>query len=310
MSVLLRVTGYQADALRNQIASIGKLEMAKARLQHYVQRFFKAVRMGEMAIRDDRSNNEIFLAEAFEAQGFTGATDKQKRLVFSLEGNPVVSLLPMPDSAPRRAPFALRYPCNIVHVIKVESPTLKNVKFDRHDIESPFFQFRQTLDQGWGKYSMSLKFSTLAAAVPADRVGEHIAKVAQVRKVSSRILLIPAGYKPPAKRKDFGVLPPLSSPGSYLSAVEEDAKDAGHTTDSKDAESAGAITQEELDLPITDTPRQAPQMPDLSVYFREPPPAHRSRSRSSQRRKRPFATMTIIAILLILFTLLCLMARR
>lgn len=302
MSAVVRATGHQADVVRNQMADLGKLEMAKARLQHYVQRFFKASRIGEMAVRDDRSNNEILLAEAFEIQGFTGATDKQERLVFSLENNIIVPLLAMPVAASWRAPFALPYPCHVLHVLNVQSSTMKSVKSDRNEIESRFFQFRQTVEEGWGRWTMKLHFSTLAAAVPANRVAEHMAKVAQVRKASSRFLLIPAGYKPPSKRKDFGVLPSPAMRGSNPPAIEsqgteDDANQAAPAPDANDAGQAAANAQERPGLSSKASPPA--NAPDSAAYFKERSGRRRKRSRRRQRRRRLIAKLTIVAILVI-----------
>jgi transglutaminase-like putative cysteine protease len=101
LSVLVRATGFHAESMRNQLAGLGKVEMGKQRLQHYTQRFLKASRTREIEVRDNRLNNEFFLAETFEIQGFTGEKDSKNRLVFAFPGNLVVAHLALPDSAPR-----------------------------------------------------------------------------------------------------------------------------------------------------------------------------------------------------------------
>ena len=315
ISVLVRATGHQAEALRNQLADMGMLEMAKGRLQHYAQRFVKASRIGQIELRDDRPNNELFLAEAFEIQGFTGETDKQKRLVFSLQSNIIVFLLAMPDSIARRTPFALPYPCELVHVINIETSTMKHARLDRNEVKSPFFHFQQTVEEGWGRWSMNLKFSSLAEAVPADRVQEHRDKVAQVRHLASKILLIPPGHMPPVRRKEFGVLPSPSRQRSNQSAAEPPGPAVGvsqtaHSPDANDAQSADASHEAQKRFSVEPTPLTTASAPVSTGYYEEMAEQHRRRHRSRLRQRQLVGRITMIAFVIILLILFALIFKR
>jgi hypothetical protein len=207
MSVVLHTKGSQAEALRQQFEISGMEGVAGERLQLCIKRFVNAKRVGNLEYRDDRTANEFVLAEVFEINGFLSAHQKPGMCRFRFPNDLLVHILPMPEKVARRTPFSLPYPCNIVHTIVVEAPSLQPMGTRRHNVESPFVKFNRNnkcLHRFW---SMTLTLSTLADAVPPNRVGEHKAMVEDIWQRSLWEMFLPIGYPRPVKRKDFGSLP-------------------------------------------------------------------------------------------------------
>jgi len=224
LAVVLKANGVHAEVLRQQFETKGTEEVARERLQIYVNRFFNAKRVGRCEYRDDRPANELVLAEVFEINGFLGPTESPDLCSVSLANNLVVTTLPMPETMPgktaRRTPWALPHPCHIVHTIEIQSPALQQLSTRRSAVESPFLKFSRNHRSLIGYWSMTLTLSTLADAVPPDRIDDHRETVEAVWRESVCSLLVPVGHPRPRRRGDFGTLrvptrkpfPPVARP--------------------------------------------------------------------------------------------------
>jgi len=217
--VVLHTKGSHAEALRQQFEKSGVEGVAGERLQLCTNRFTSAKRIGTLEYRDDRAANEFILAEVFEINGFLSAHQKPGMCRFRFPNNLVAHTLQMPEPGVRRTPFSLPHPCNIVHTIVVEAPTLQPMGIQRHQVESPFVKFNRSHKCLHRYWSMTLALSTLVDAVPPDRIDEHSATVEDIWHRSLWEMTLPIGYAHPVKRKDFGSLPP--APRKLTSAIAE-----------------------------------------------------------------------------------------
>ena len=72
--VMTVAKGGYAETLRYDLENDGAEALAKKRLQHYVEKFSEARRVGSLQYRDEREANRFVLAEVFEIKGFLAAS--------------------------------------------------------------------------------------------------------------------------------------------------------------------------------------------------------------------------------------------
>jgi hypothetical protein len=207
LAVNLRVTGGYADGLRQHFATLGEEAFGNERLQDCARRFVNAARVRPLRHRDDRTVNEFLLAEVFQIDKFLSPHQDRGRCAFHLPASILFSVFQLPEPRPRAAPFALPYPCNIIHTIEVESQTLDSIAAPRFSAETKFARFsrrQKSLHRFW---STTLSLTTLAEAVPAAEVGDHRNFLEKIWKESAWSLFLPVGYAHPRARSDFGELP-------------------------------------------------------------------------------------------------------
>jgi Domain of Unknown Function with PDB structure (DUF3857)/Transglutaminase-like superfamily len=207
LGIVLRTTGGHAEALRQKFETLGPDKIAQERLQIWTQRFVKAQRAGLLQHRDNRAANEFVLTEVFEVSGFLSDHPEPGMCTFRLPGNLVVDVLRLPEKGTRRTPFALPFPCEIIHTVEVESAALQPMAAPRCSLSSPYVQFSRRQKSLYKYWSMTLNLTTLADAVPASEFDEHEKLVEQIWKESNWGLFMPMGVSHPRRRQDFGELP-------------------------------------------------------------------------------------------------------
>jgi hypothetical protein len=212
---VVAASGSQAEALRQELESEGLEAMAKKRLRLCAARFTNARRVGPLEYRDDRAANEFFLAEIFEIKDFLVLDPKTKWYKLDVTNDYIANLLPLPDASPRRTPFALPHPCNIVHTIELHSMALAPAAVQQRSIGSGYLQFTRFRKTLAGFWTMKLTLSTLADAVPPESLDEHRETLQEIRAQSVWSLLLPPGDSRPHQRRDFGALPVSWEP-TYL----------------------------------------------------------------------------------------------
>ncbi|MGA2747556.1 MAG: DUF3857 domain-containing protein [Verrucomicrobiota bacterium] len=207
LAVVVSARGSHAEEMRREFESLGGEAIARRRSQFYNDRFGHAERMEALAYRDDRAANEFLLAETYEIKDFLKADAKSGWYKLEIVDDFIANLLTMPDSGARRAPFALPHPCNVVHIFEVYCVALPPAIVQERVIETPWLRFTRQRTTLVGSWTVKSTLSTLADAVPAERIDEHRESVREIRAQSTWALLAPAGQERPHRRVDFGVLP-------------------------------------------------------------------------------------------------------
>ena len=211
VALVVRAEGDQAERFRHQFETMGVEEMARQELQNCANRFGRATRIGLLEHRDDRAVNQFFLAQVFEINGFLRQSSRQNQCYFPLPSHWITGVLLKPDKKERRTPFALPFPCQVVHILEVESPAItpdfRSESGSRGALQNPFVQFNRTINFGYGYWMAKFSLNVMADSVPADQIEKHRQFVEDVWKESLLHLYLPLGYARPVQKRGFGVLP-------------------------------------------------------------------------------------------------------
>jgi hypothetical protein len=218
LAVVVAARGCHAEALRHEFESEGLEALAKKRLRLCADRFTNAKRVGALEYRDDRAANEFFLAEIFEIKDFLTIDPKSKWYKLKLPNDYCASLLKVPDPGPRRTPFTLPHPCNIVHTIELYSLALPPALVQQRTIHTEHLHFNRTRKTLAGNWTMKLTLSTLADAVPPESLEKHRETIEEIREESKWSILTPVGDPRPQQRGDFGGLPVSWKPSFSMPA--------------------------------------------------------------------------------------------
>ncbi len=220
LGVTVRATGRFADALRNQIAIVPIDKVENERLQEWRTRFVNVKRSEPLQHQDDRASNQFFLAEEFAIDGFLAPHPEPGLCAFhSPPSTSLFGVLQVPGPEPRYAPFALSYPCQIVHTLEVESPTFQPMAIPAFYKETDFIRFRRREKSFRGSWSMTLTLTTLSASVPAAALQEYRNTLQEIWGQSGCSLFVPTGYRHPRKRSDFGKLSNSVPPSATVEPI-------------------------------------------------------------------------------------------
>jgi hypothetical protein len=207
LGIVVTARGKHAEDLHREFESLGIDGVSRQRLQMIGERFGTASRVGPLQYRDDRKANEFFLAEIFEIRDFMRTDAKASGYTLELVDNPLIRLLKLPESTPRRAPFAVPYPCDATHTFEVYCVALAPGVAPEKTVDDPWVQFTLTRKMLAGNWVVQSSLWTLGDAVPAEAIDEYRQSVQEIRIQSGWSLRIPAGLARPHQRNDFGTLP-------------------------------------------------------------------------------------------------------
>jgi len=219
LAVVVAARGRQAEELRQALESEGLEAFAKKRLRSCADRFINARRVGALEYRDDRAANEFFLAEVFEIKDFLTFDPKSKWYKLEITNDYTAVGLIEPEAGPRRTPFALPHPCDIVHTIELHSVALPPAVVQQRCIETDYLYFTRERKTLAGAWTMVFTLSTLADVVPPAAIDEHREAIRKIRAQSVWSLLLPPGDPRPHQRGDFGTLPSSWEPADSIPAL-------------------------------------------------------------------------------------------
>jgi len=207
LGIVVTARGRHAEDLRREFEDHGAETIARRRLQTCVDRFIDVQRVGAMEYRDNRTDNEFFLAEIFEIKNFLKSDAQSNWYKLEVAAEAVAGLLPLPVSASRHTPFALPHPCHVVHILEVYCVALPPAIVQQRTIENPWLQFTRLRKTLAGYWTVTTTLSTLADAVPPEGIDEYREAAREIRAQCAWSLLVPAGQERPHQRSDFGRLP-------------------------------------------------------------------------------------------------------
>jgi hypothetical protein len=207
LGIVVTARGSHAEDLRREFEAHGADTIARRRLQMCVDRFIDVQRVGVMEYRDNRTDNEFFLAEIFEIKNFLKEDAQSNWFKLEVAAEAVADLLPLPVSGSRHAPFALPHPCHVVHILEVYCVALPPAIVQQRTIENPWLQFTRLRKTLAGYWTVTTRLSTLADSVPPEGIDEYRDAAREIRAQCAWSLLVPAGQDRPHQRSDFGRLP-------------------------------------------------------------------------------------------------------
>ena len=210
LALTVTAKGQSAEMLRRGFETDGPEAVSRNRLQLCAKRYTTARRVGTLQFRDDREANEFVLSEAFEINGFLRADAVPGTCLVPIPTDIVANLLALPEQEFRRTPFALPYPCQAVHTIEIQSPGMSLQTIRPLKTRSEFVQFSRSHKSLSSYASISFSLTTLADAVPPERIGQHRRAVEEIWRECIWQLRMGVGYPAPRRRHDFGQLPPHS----------------------------------------------------------------------------------------------------
>ena len=185
LAINLRLTGWHAELVRNQLEALGVEKFAEERLRIQSSRYGNAKRVGQMQYRDSRTKNVFLVTEVFEVNGFFAEHRKPGMCAFNIPVSPVLESLRLPNSTSRKSPLALPYRSNIVHTLEIESVSLQPMAAPRFSIDSPHLRFNRRQKSLHKYWSVTLQLETWADAVAPSAYPEH-------RKLVERIVAVKA----------------------------------------------------------------------------------------------------------------------
>jgi hypothetical protein len=202
LDVTVTAKGMYADMLRQEFQNEGVAGLEKKRLHLCIERYVNARRTSPLQHRDDRARNEFVYAESYEIKGFLAPDATPEFCLLPVPCDTVLNILKLPPPSPRRAPFALAYPCRVAQIVEVLSPALQQDALPPGWLHNDFFKFDRFYRSASGCVVVAFSLTTLTDAVSPGQIAEYRKAVEYVRWQAIGKLRLPGGHPRPRTRDD------------------------------------------------------------------------------------------------------------
>lgn len=189
----LIVRGMCADQIRRRMAEEGEDSVARRNEQLCQQRHAGVVRIGSLAWQDDRTANELTIAEKFEISGLVRPCATPGEMLMECSAHLILGLLALPPMQTRSAPLDFPIPHDVEHWIEVECANKLSPDLPKTTVASEAFRF-------WREVRRSAIVHTLKrlkSEIPAHRLAIHMGELEKVWAHSGVIYGVPAGVSLP-----------------------------------------------------------------------------------------------------------------
>jgi hypothetical protein len=212
VAAVTRAIGTYAETLRRQFAVTKMEDISKDRLQVYANRYGFAKRVEPLKFRDDRDINQFTIVEILDINRCFHMHPRPGTVAFPIPTWWLRSTLPMPEKGERRTPFALPFPCQMVHIVDVEFPGFQPPLAPRYASRGKYLNFNRTHRVGHQFWVMTFTLDVTADSVPPDDIKKYRDTAEEIWNASAINLLVPAGQTRVRQKKGFGELPALPRP--------------------------------------------------------------------------------------------------
>jgi hypothetical protein len=248
--------GREAERWRNSLAHDGVEAFARQREQSYQQLYSGAHRVGNLEWQDDRANNELELAEAFDVRDIVIRAHDKQSCAFQFWAHSIQSVLRFAESRKRTHPWEMRFPCHFRQIIEIDSSSVpKNFGRTAH-VEGKAFRFACHFQQRPGFASVAYDVQVLANHVPPGDFEAHKTKVREAWPYTILTGQLPVGSMVPWKMRDAQNLLPkkeMRAPAAPRSRAADQAAIAPR----KETASIGALS-DEVAPPLASRPARDP----------------------------------------------------
>ncbi|MGB8353649.1 MAG: DUF3857 domain-containing protein [Chthoniobacteraceae bacterium] len=201
LNVSIKAGGWKAESLRREFANVGEAGMAKKREQFYKPLFPELKRVGELKWEDDRVLNECRLAESYDILNPGKFTPDGRACVFHYHSHYIQWLLDIAQAGKRKHPYLLTFPCNVEHIIEVETTGILNEnKVTPMTHQGTTFRFTSEPRRRGNRAVMHYSLKTLVGVIPPQQFEAHRKMVAKIMPATTFYFRFPRGMPAPQKR--------------------------------------------------------------------------------------------------------------
>jgi transglutaminase-like putative cysteine protease len=178
--------GGDADAVRALFATTPREVVAKSYLQPYADLYPGLRSAGPPAMEDDEQQNRVATTEYYTlAHGWTdvGKSGKYEKYKCEFYAGAMAGLLKNPVDTDRQMPLGITYPEHQVVRMEVVLPEAWPGEAIDKTVDDAAFFFRMRCRCSGSKLVLEYEYNSLADAVPAARMPEYLAHVAEASKL-------------------------------------------------------------------------------------------------------------------------------
>ncbi len=184
-----------AAALRRLRATSATSVFDKGLAADVTRVFPRAVRVGELGFDDVPSRNEVSVFQRFDVPDAWSAPSGKRELVVvpPWQGNYIEPL-----GAARRAPLAIDYPREVVHVVKIELPVRGKFVADTRRLEEGPFKFELAVVPHGSELELDYKLATRAERVEPAAFNAYRETLSKLERVSQFVITLKPPVSPEA----------------------------------------------------------------------------------------------------------------
>lgn len=200
----VRAEGWQADVLRSERLAQGAENFAKGREQYAQRRLGRARRRGELLWRDDLAANVCEIVEVFEVNDATHLDERAQRAIHDAPPSLPALWFATPEEGARRTPWAMPFPCELLHTLTIKGPGMAAGSGRRRRWEEPELEAAIDDTRLNGVWTRAYRFKVLAPEVAASRVAVHRKALEDFGREAGWRLFLPPGRPRPRRGAGFG----------------------------------------------------------------------------------------------------------
>jgi transglutaminase-like putative cysteine protease len=192
----LRVTttyrGGAADAMREEIASSGKGEVARSYLNYYARDEPSVVEAAPLAVTDDEAHATLKVVESYRIPEYWQQETK------SFHARLILDALPAPAVALRTTPLRVKHPTSLVHRMRLTLPGRDMLETGATDVADASMSLTCRTSAIERVATVECAFRSLRDFVPASDVSAHLKLAGKMREMLSYSFTRPEPSAPSA----------------------------------------------------------------------------------------------------------------
>jgi hypothetical protein len=174
LTVKTTFTGAEADAARSQLATLSLEDYAQERINALAFDQAKIEADGLPAVADDRLKNVIVVTEQYRVPELWSDGD------WSWYPRVIGAHLTRPETMIRSMPLAFSHPLNVRQVVTFNFPEKLDLRKLKSVTETPAFRYEYSVDSNGRTVTIRQSLQSLADAVAAKDVPEHLTKLSAI----------------------------------------------------------------------------------------------------------------------------------
>jgi transglutaminase-like putative cysteine protease len=179
LDVITTYTLYEADKIRDRIASSGISETEKSYLGYYQKAYPKIESADSITIKDNEVKNELVTIEHYSIAGFLKADSTSDKY----EGGFYASFISerIPDINTKLRYPRITYPCSINYTISAILPAPWDIEEKNNEVKKDGYTFISKTSAINDTLTLNYRFSYLKNFIPIDKIDDFATDVKQIK---------------------------------------------------------------------------------------------------------------------------------
>jgi len=174
--------GRDAEDLRAMLATTKRSDLEKNFTHFYADSYPGARMVSPLEIQDDQAQNRIQMTETYSIDNAWVKADRDDKYRCDFYPFALAALNKKPVDVQRKLPLAVNFPQHQILRTQISVPMSWTYEKENKTVVDPAFVFHKQSQRDGKTLILEYEYQSLADSVPAERVDEYLANLAEMSK--------------------------------------------------------------------------------------------------------------------------------